>query len=129
MARTTKFTKKTGVLSEAEVNETVNGEEIEAVDTVKDVVETTDEITTEVENTVDVDTSESQDTFSPSIPSGDDVNFAVESKTQEVKIRLNKDHKCCIGGERYFFKKDKVYTVNPNIKRILNKSGLLKPLN
>lgn len=51
-----------------------------------------------------------------------------KTKENKVKVRLNKDHKCCIGGERYYFKKDGVYTVNTNIKRILNKGGLLKPL-
>ncbi len=58
----------------------------------------------------------------------DDEEPLNKAKENKVKVRLNKDHKCCIGGERYYFKKDCVYTVNTNIKRILNKGGLLKPL-
>ena len=68
--------------------------------------------------------------FSPSSLKEEEVYEEQLNKTEEnkVKVKLNKDHKCCIGGERYYFKKDGVYTVNTNIKRILNKGGLLKPL-
>lgn len=48
---------------------------------------------------------------------------------KQVKIRLNSEYKGCIGGQRLYFKKDEVYTVDQNVKRILNNSGLLKPLN
>ena len=68
--------------------------------------------------------------FSPSSLKEEEVYEEQLNKTEEnkVKVKLNKDHKCCIGGERYDFKRDGVYTVNTNIKRILNKGGLLKPL-
>ena len=33
----------------------------------------------------------------------DDEEPLNKAKENKVKVRLNKDHKCCIGGERYFF--------------------------
>lgn len=47
---------------------------------------------------------------------------------ENVKIRLRKDHSCCIAMEFYDFKEGKVYTVPKNVKRILNRAGLLAPL-
>lgn len=45
-----------------------------------------------------------------------------------VKIRMRVDHKCCIAMERYDLKEGKTYVVPENVKRILNKAGLLAPL-
>lgn len=45
-----------------------------------------------------------------------------------VKIRMRVDHKCCIAMERYDLKAGKTYSVPENVKRILNKAGLLAPL-
>ena len=45
-----------------------------------------------------------------------------------VKVRMRTDHKCTIGGELYQLESGKVYTVPENVKRILNKAGLLSPL-
>lgn len=47
---------------------------------------------------------------------------------ERVKIRLRVDHNCCIAMEFYEFKVGKVYTVPRNVKKILNKAGLLAPL-
>ena len=47
---------------------------------------------------------------------------------EHVKIRLRVDHNCCIAMEFYEFKANKVYTVPKNVKRILNRAGLLAPL-
>lgn len=47
---------------------------------------------------------------------------------ERVKIRLRVDHNCCIAMEFYEFKANKVYTVPKNVKRILNRAGLLAPL-
>lgn len=52
-----------------------------------------------------------------------------ESKNNgKVKIRMRVDHKCCIAMERYDLKAGKTYTVPENVKRVLNKAGLLAPL-
>lgn len=45
-----------------------------------------------------------------------------------VRILLNQDHKCNIGGNWYCFKKDKHYNVPENVKNILMKAGKLSPL-
>lgn len=45
-----------------------------------------------------------------------------------VKIRMRTDHKCTIAMERYDLKAGKTYNVPENVKRILNKAGLLAPL-
>lgn len=45
-----------------------------------------------------------------------------------VKIRMRVDHKCCIAMERYDLKEGKTYVVPENVKRVLNKAGLLAPL-
>lgn len=51
-----------------------------------------------------------------------------ETVEKVYRVKLNADYRGCIGGKRLYFKKDEVYTVDQNIKRILNKSNLLKPL-
>ena len=69
-------------------------------------------------------------------PSKDDVEVSVEDAVVNtakkpngnVKIRMRVDHKCCIAMERYDLKADKVYTVPENVKKILNKAGLLSPI-
>lgn len=47
---------------------------------------------------------------------------------QNAKIRLRVDHKCSIGHENYNFVAGKVYTVPRNVKKVLNRAGLLAPL-
>lgn len=47
---------------------------------------------------------------------------------ENVKIRLRVDHSCTIAMERYDFKEGKVYNVPANVKKILNRAGLLAPL-
>ena len=59
-----------------------------------------------------------------------DTSSIDDSKKPEnmVKVRMRTDHKCTIGGELYHLESGKVYTVPENVKRILNKAGLLSPL-
>ena len=45
-----------------------------------------------------------------------------------VRICPNQNHSCVIGGTRYYFKKDVQQNVPQDVKDVLNKSGLLKPL-
>lgn len=47
---------------------------------------------------------------------------------ERVRIRLRVDHNCCIAMEFYEFKAGKVYHVPKNVKRILNRAGLLAPV-
>ena len=102
---------ETDVVEEAEVDTT----EVEA-DTTEVDVETAVEVETEVEKAdVEVDTK-SAEVSSNSRTSGN------------VKIKMRVDHKCCIAMERYDLKAGKTYVVPENVKRILNKAGLLAPL-
>lgn len=45
------------------------------------------------------------------------------------KIRMRVDHKCTVAMVKYDLEKGKTYVVPDNVKRILNKAGLLAPLN
>ena len=49
-------------------------------------------------------------------------------KEKMVKIRLREKHFCNIGGTPYHFKKNEVYTVPLNVKRVLMEAGLLTRL-
>lgn len=51
-----------------------------------------------------------------------------EKPQTTVRILLNQDHKCNIGGNWYCFKKDKHYNVPENVKAILMRAGKLSPL-
>lgn len=45
-----------------------------------------------------------------------------------VKIFMNDNHKCCIGGEWYYLLKDKQYNVPENVKEVLLRANKLRPL-
>lgn len=47
---------------------------------------------------------------------------------RNVKVLMKADHRCCIGGEWYFFKEGKQYNVPENVKTILLKADKLSPL-
>jgi hypothetical protein len=47
---------------------------------------------------------------------------------RNVKIRVGRNHSCSIGGTSYHFEAGKVYNVPLNVKKILEKVDLLKPL-
>lgn len=57
-------------------------------------------------------------------------NLDVEETVAEhfVKIKVCKNHNCCIGSVHYQFVVGKQYNVPENVKRILLKAGLLAPL-
>lgn len=108
------------VAVEVDVVETPVAEDPVGLDTVDTEVVEAEDTTVEVEveapakdDTVDVDT--------------ESVNVS-NKPSGKVKIRMRVDHKCCIAMERYDFKAGKTYTVPENVKRILNKAGLLAPL-
>ena len=109
----TKATKEVAV----EVEETVETVEVEEIET---VVEETPEVEVEIpevteEPKVDVE-MEKAEVKESNRPNGN------------VKIRMRVDHKCCIAMERYDLKAGKTYTVPENVKKVLNKAGLLAPL-
>lgn len=64
-----------------------------------------------------------------------DVKVVVEKQPQSVatpvkmvKILMACDHKCFVGGEWYYLLKDKHYNVPENVKAVLMKNNILKPL-
>ena len=104
--------KKTTANKEAEVK-------VEVTPTVEEeTVESTEEVTVETEEIeenkgLEVDTTP----------------VAEEPKVKgNVRIRMNKDHSCFIGGEHYVLTAGQCYNVPANVKEILNRAGLLAPL-
>lgn len=57
-----------------------------------------------------------------------EVNIVNPLKEKMVKIRLREKHFCNIGGMPYHFKKNEVYTVPLNVKRVLMEANLLTSL-
>lgn len=81
-------------------------------------------------NTNNADTVAEQGVTSPEVFVDQSAFVPDESNIQEgnVRIRMREDYSCCIAMERYEFKKNKCYTVPKNVKRVLNRAGLLIPL-
>lgn len=52
----------------------------------------------------------------------------VAPPTKMVKVLMNENHKCCIGGEWYYLLKDKQYNVPENVKDVLLRANKLKPI-
>lgn len=89
-----------------------------------EVTETAEEAPVKVEDTITVE---------PKVSAGFDESVAETPVTTTgnkklCRVRLAKSHSCTIGGTTWRFEKDKVYDVPPNVKRILNKGDLLRPL-
>lgn len=63
-----------------------------------------------------------------------DIEASVVKKEEQptaknVRIKMAKDHKCCIGGEWYNLKKGQCYNVPISVKnRLMQVEGLLLPL-
>lgn len=55
-------------------------------------------------------------------------NEPVKKPVKMVKILMNDNHKCCVGGEWYYLLKDKHYNVPENVKDILLRANKLRPL-
>ena len=55
-------------------------------------------------------------------------NTPAKDTPETVMVRLNRDHKCRIGGKYYVFERLKAYPVPPDVKRVLMKAGMLTAL-
>lgn len=129
MAKTNKLTKKSGTLPEADdiKNEDLSVEADASENEVNENEEMSDK--EDNERLEEKDEEMLNSVFNPKIPEEDTADFVPEQKEEaKVKVRLNAEYRGCVGGTRYYLEKDKVYLVDANLKRILNKSGLLKPL-
>ena len=103
-------------------------ERVEEVTNEESVSETNEGIKIEVDP---VSPKEQINENSPKVTVDVDESAVVDEhkKPEErVKIRLRVDHSCCIAMEYYDFKAGEVYRVPRNVKRILNRAGLLAPL-
>lgn len=120
----------------------VKTQEVETVETNVEVSENV-EVNTETEtDSVEEVQVEVPEVEVPEIevPENDTQDSTIEVETEKaqvntsnkpngnVKIRMRVDHKCTIAMERYDLKAGKTYTVPLNVKRVLNKAGLLSPL-
>lgn len=109
-----------------EVGTPVESTEVDNVETTIDTAEVEVEKTEEIEvPEVEVETPVAEDVVVDSKSAQVNTN---NKPNGNVKIRMRVDHKCCIAMERYDFKAGKTYVVPENVKRILNKAGLLAPL-
>lgn len=109
--------------ADIEVDETETASDENEIDvvgyTTSDKIDETIEVTVKVEEPTKPDVEVSVE---------DAVVNTAKKPNGNVKIRMRVDHKCCIAMERYDLKADKVYTVPENVKKILNKAGLLSPI-
>lgn len=104
---------------------TNNGKQLKKKTTIKEdeAVKSTVEEATEVEvdvNAVEAETSKPEET----------AKEPVKTKSTEnlVQICLSKDHSCFIGGKFWRFEKGKTYDVPANVKAVLRRGDLLRPV-
>ena len=102
--------------------------EVEAVETpVEEQVEVEDTVETPEVEIPEVDVEEKKED-EPKVEVDQTAPDTANRPNGKVKIRMRVDHKCCIAMERYDLKAGKTYTVPENVKKVLNKAGLLAPL-
>lgn len=58
--------------------------------------------------------------------SADSPVVTVQSSVKNVKVKVRKDHSCCIGGVWYNLEAGKEINVPSNVKQILASAGLLE---
>lgn len=105
---------------------TAKKEEVKVEVTPTVEVEETVEVAEEVTEEVTVETEEIEENKGLEV---DTTVVAEEPKVKgNVRVRMNKDHQCFIGGEHYVLTAGQCYNVPANVKEILNRAGLLAPL-
>lgn len=57
-----------------------------------------------------------------------DMDKPQKAPVHHIRVRTNRDHRCCVGGVWYDFKKGIPIGVPDEVKEILLKAGLLMPL-
>lgn len=102
----------------------------ETVDeTTDETVDTTAETTEDAEKKLDdlvmvADTEEKAEDETSADSSDDDVT--IQSAVKKVKVKVKKDHSCCIGGIWYNLVAGKETNVPEDVKRILASANLLE---
>ena len=102
----------------------------ETVDeTTDETVDTTTETTEDAENKLDdlvmVTTEEEKAEDTTSADSSDD-DVTIQSAVKKVKVKVKKDHSCCIGGIWYNLVAGKETNVPEDVKQILASANLLE---
>ena len=103
----------------------------ETVDeTTDETVDTTTETTEDAEKKLDdlvmvTDTEEEKAEDETSADSSDD-DVTIQSAVKKVKVKVKKDHSCCIGGIWYNLVAGKETNVPEDVKRILASANLLE---
>lgn len=92
---------------------------------VEEVVTPEEEVVTE-EPTEDLVMVSDEDKKAEENSSADSSEVTVQSSVKNVKIKVKKDHSCCIGGTWYNLEAGKEINVPVNVKQILANAGLLE---
>ena len=132
-----KATPQTAPTPEVEIDKTVVGETDTTAEQTAEDTEGVSELNEELGDTEQEQTEET----TPEEPKQEKpaekkepevkVDTTIDKKKkpmENVKIRMAADHSCVIAMERYDLKAGKTYNVPRNVRNILNKRGLLKPL-
>lgn len=113
----------------ADVVEDVVTTEETVDETTDETVDTTAETTEDAEKNLDdlvmvTDTEEKAEDTTSADSSDDDVT--IQSAVKKVKVKVKKDHSCCIGGVWYNLVAGKETNVPEDVKRILASANLLE---
>lgn len=113
----------------ADVVEDVVTTEETVDETTDETVDTTAETTEDTEKNLDdlvmvTDTEEKAEDTTSADSSDDDVT--IQSAVKKVKVKVKKDHSCCIGGVWYNLVAGKETNVPEDVKRILASANLLE---
>ena len=92
---------------------------------VEEVVTPEEEVVTE-EPTEDLVMVSDEDKKAEENSSADSSEVTVQSSVKNVKVKVKKDHSCCIGGVWYNLEAGKEINVPSNVKQILASAGLLE---
>ena len=92
---------------------------------IEEVVTPEEEVVTE-EPTEDLVTVSDEDKKAEENSSADSSEVTVQSSVKNVKVKVKKDHSCCIGGTWYNLEAGKEINVPVNVKQILANAGLLE---
>ena len=102
-------------------DETVDETTDETVDTTEETTEDTEKKLDDLVMVADTEGKAEDDT---SADSPDDVT--IQSAVKKVKVKVKKDHSCCIGGIWYNLVAGKETNVPEDVKRILASANLLE---
>lgn len=120
-----KTTQQENTTPEVEVDVNAVTEEVKEEKTADTTTEQEEDVTVDETPEVEVDVPKDDE---PEVDVDPEVNVGKKAPQGNVKIKMRVDHTCTVAMERYDLKAGKTYNVPLNVKRILNRAGLLSPL-